>query len=626
MLVAVCVLAPADEVVSVSFASFPELGLALTAALAALAAVLLLTRQARALRSLRESRTRLAQAQALAHIGSWDWDVDANSVTCSEEGQRIYGLDASHFPMSIERVLETIHPDDRERVGAVVQAVLDDARPFSYEVRIVRPDGEIRSLFARGDVELRGGRVVRVHGTNQDITERRALEAQLDYQADHDQLTGLPNRVRFATELDRVLRYAIRYRRPGAVVLFDVDNLNTINDALGHLAGDDVLKAVAEAIDDRVRGTDVMGRVGGDEFAIVLPEAGEVAARDAAERIRATLAAHVDGSGAPLHVSAGIALFGTGVELVADDVLIAADIALHEAKERGRNQVRVYRGEPGRALAWIERIRRALADGRLVLHGQPILDLRTGHVARYELLIRMHDADGSAIPPSAFLPIAERFGLSSEIDRWVVAQGLAYARAGQPVSINLSAASIGDAQILALVREAVADGLDPAGVIFEITETAALTNMSEAQTFAAALTALGYDLALDDFGTGFGSFSYLKHLSTRYLKVDVEFVREMVWNTTDQQVVKAINSVAHSLGKQTIAEGVEDEGTLAALRAFGVDFAQGFYVGRPVAMPALAATKTEAPAEAAATTAVAVPQSGSAMPVSSSPSRRIASS
>ncbi|HWJ50658.1 MAG TPA: EAL domain-containing protein, partial [Solirubrobacteraceae bacterium] len=190
--------------------------------------------------------------------------------------------------------------------------------------------------------------------------------------------------------------------------------------------------------------------------------------------------------------------------------------------------------------------------------------------------------NGELISPGEFLPVAERFGLMNEIDRWVTREGLHIAQLGNRVSINLSAHSIGDPRIIDALREAVIAGLAPKHVIFEITESAAMRNMDEARTFAQALVELGCELALDDFGTGFGSFIYLKHLPAHYLKIDMEFVREMVFNDTDRQVVDSITKVAHSLGKQTIAEGVEDQATLDALREYGVDRAQGFFVGRPV--------------------------------------------
>jgi diguanylate cyclase (GGDEF)-like protein len=414
---------------------------------------------------------------------------------------------------------------------------------------------------------------------SREAAARRRLEAQLSYQSDHDPLTGLLNRRRFSEELERVLRYASRYGRTGALVMLDLDNLKLLNDIHGHTAGDDAVKLVAREILSRVRATDVVARLGGGEFAIALHEADEPRALAVAEDIRVHLYdCEID---PPLQTSMGIALFEGDQELVADDLLTAADVALYDAKEAGRGQIRVYHGDAGAALGWVQRIRDALTQERFVLYAQPIVDLRSGKAAHRELLVRMLTDDGDTIPPDAFIPTAERFGLINDVDRWVTSKGLALAREGEGVSINLSAHSIGDPRILELVRAARRDGLGDGRVIFEITETAAMASMQDARAFAEALGELGCDVALDDFGTGFGSFSYLKHLPSRYLKIDIEFVRDVASNATDQQVVRSITDVGHSLDKLIIAEGVEHRATLDALRGYGVDYAQGFYFGTP---------------------------------------------
>jgi diguanylate cyclase (GGDEF)-like protein len=404
-------------------------------------------------------------------------------------------------------------------------------------------------------------------------------ENRAQHLADHDILTGLYNRGRLTEELDRQLRYAARYARPGAALLVDIDNFKLVNDSYGQAEGDRLLKLAAELIGSRLGSTDVAGRLGGDEFVVILAETGESEAVLAADQIRGLL--HDRHNGPSVQSSVGICMFGPGDELTPDDVMIGADIALYEAKEHGGDRTEVYRGQAGASLTWVDRIWTALGEGRFVLYGQPIIDLRTNELVRQELLIRMISEDGDVIPPDAFLPAAERFGLVTAIDRWVTDQALAMAAGGEPVSFNLSGNSMGDPQILTSVRKAIADGLDPESVVFEVTETAAMTNLDGARRFAATLAGLGCNLALDDFGTGFGSFTYLKHLPARYLKIDMEFVRDLVNNKTDQQVVQAICAIAHSLGKQTIAEGVETAQSLRALLSYGVDFAQGYYIGRP---------------------------------------------
>jgi two-component system cell cycle response regulator len=414
---------------------------------------------------------------------------------------------------------------------------------------------------------------------SREAAARTRLEAQLSFQSDHDLLTGLLNRRRFAEELERMLRYASRYDRSGALLILDLDDLKLVNDVHGHTTGDEAVKIVAREILGRTRATDFVARLGGDEFAIALQEVDERQALTVAEEIRERLSeCEID---PPMRLSGGIALFDGDQEFVADDLLTAADMALYDAKEAGRGQIRVYSGDAGAALGWVQRIRDALAEQRFVLYGQPIVDLRRGRSTHRELLVRMLSDDGDAIPPSAFIPTAERFGLINDIDRWVTSEGLALACRGIAVSINLSAHSIGDPRILELVGSAVLGGLAKGRAIFEITETAAMTNMQDARVFTEALKELGCDLALDDFGTGFGSFTYLKHLPSRYLKIDVEFVRDLASNETDQHVVKSITDVGHSLNKLIIAEGVESRAVLHALRRYGVDYAQGFYLGVP---------------------------------------------
>lgn len=411
------------------------------------------------------------------------------------------------------------------------------------------------------------------------ITGRRPVEAALAYQAEHDLLTGLLNRRRFSEELERMLRFATRYRHHGAVLLIDLQDLKLVNDLHGRAAGDGALKKVSEVILSRTRATDVVGRLGSDEFAIALHNVSDREVLRVAEDLRDRIAvAEID---PPVQASIGIGLFTGDPELVADDLLTAADVALFEAREAGRGKVRLNRGHEGAGLGWVQRIRSAVDKERFVLYGQPIVEVASGRAAYRELLLRMLSDDGDVIPPGAFIPTAERFGLMGDIDRWVTRKGLRLAGEGLPVSINLSAHSIGDSRILEAVQEAARRGLAPDRVLFEITETAAMANLDEARVYIEKLNGLGCEVALDDFGTGFGSFTYLKQLPTRFLKVDIEFVRDLASNVTDQKVVKSITEVGHSLDKLIVAEGVEDGAPMPVLRAYGVDYAQGRYLGEP---------------------------------------------
>ncbi len=286
------------------------------------------------------------------------------------------------------------------------------------------------------------------------------------------------------------------------------------------------------------------------------PRPPPAAALTVARDIRALLGEHEVGP--PLVASVGIATFDGTEELTAEEVLVCADIALYEAKQRGGDQPCVYAG-PVRATTsrWVERIRGAIAEERFVLHGQPIVDLRSGAVIHHELVVRMVDLDGELVEPAAFLPTAERFGLIHEIDRWVTVQGLRLAREGQRVAINLSGQSLGQEPILEAVREAIAGGAAARDVLFAISETAAMTNIGAARSFTTALNSLGCSVALDEFGTGFGSFTYIKHMPARYLKIDIDFMRDLGASGGDRHLARSIVGIAHGLGKLTIASGVD---------------------------------------------------------------------
>ncbi len=498
-------------------------------------------------------------------IQSW------NNASC-----RLYGYSAIEALDQDAASFLARDPSKRKQLVARVAAG-DEQRQIESQ-DLSKDGGVIDVSLTDSPIRDSEGLVIGVSRIARDIGGRKRMERELRYLAEHDWLTDLYNRRRFIPELDACLGYAARYGHAGAVLALDVDNFKFVNDSEGHEAGDRTLKSVAEVLERRTRATDILARLGGDEFAIVLPESTEQEALKVASDVRSLLCERPSG---PIKVSVGISLFTPEQQISADDALVAADIAQYQAKEHGGDQALVFSGRAAGTLTWVERIRAALAEDRFVLYGQPIVNLRSGLVASQELLIRMLSEDGEIIAPGDFLPTAERVGLIVEIDRWVTEHALRLAIDGERVTVNLAGPSIGDERVLGLVRKALADGLNPANVIFEITETAAVSNFEKAEHFARTLNGIGCDLALDDFGTGFGSFTYLKHVKARYLKIDLEFVRHLVSNDTDQKVVKSIVDIAHSLDKKTIAEGVEDAATLTALKHRGVDFAQGFYLGRP---------------------------------------------
>jgi diguanylate cyclase (GGDEF)-like protein len=434
---------------------------------------------------------------------------------------------------------------------------------------------------------------------NEEAIARGRYEAELKHMADHDPLTGLLNRRAYERSLEEHLARGERYGHAGAVMVLDLDSFKEVNDTLGHSAGDELIVRVAGALASRLRESDTLARLGGDEFAILTPtgecEEAESLATSLLEVVRQERAPRGPGGRErPITASIGVAPLQGAEQLSAEEALINADLAMYDAKEAGRDCSVTY-GGAGRGqahiearLEWAERIRAALDEDRLVLHAQPVVETATGITTQHELLVRMVDPHGDLIPPGSFLPVAERFGLIREIDRWVVTRAIRMLgehreQGRQPVvEINLSAHSLGDAQLaLHIGRELRAAGVAATQLIFEVTETTAIGNIAAARTFAERLGELGCRFALDDFGAGFGSFYYLKHLPFDFIKIDGEFVHSCTSDPTDRLVIGAVVELARGMGKRTIAEFVGNEATFTILRELGVDYAQGFHLGPP---------------------------------------------
>jgi diguanylate cyclase (GGDEF)-like protein len=427
----------------------------------------------------------------------------------------------------------------------------------------------------------------------QDITDRKRYEQQLHYLADHDALTGIYNRRRFEEELDRAVAHARRFCETAAVLVIDLDNFKYVNDTYGHAVGDELLGKVAGALKDRLRTTDVLARLGGDEFAAILPRVCADAARSAAEHLLSAVRAegHVLTGERKVRAtcSIGINSIDPTTRLTAEELLVEADLAMFEAKEAGRDRIAsVAPGEASRAkmkarMTWSERIRDALEHDHFELWEQPILTLATGSVDRAEVLVRMLDASGEAIAPGVFLYIAERFGQIQAVDRWVISRAIRLlAERGRILEVNLSGASITDEATIDFIAAEIRNApIDPTQLVFEVTETTAIVNVERARRFARRLADLGCQFALDDFGSGFGSFYYLKHLPFDCVKIDGDFVKELPASPADQLTVKAIVQIARGLGKETVAEFVQDDRSVQMLRDYGVDYAQGYHIGRP---------------------------------------------
>jgi diguanylate cyclase (GGDEF)-like protein/PAS domain S-box-containing protein len=504
---------------------------------------------------------------------------------------------------------EVLDSGDDERAIAFVLDQLVEPEAFVRKIDQLynRPDAESydvlhfkdRHVFERYSRPQRGPEG-EIHGrvwSFRDVTERERIEARLRHLADHDPLTGLLNRRRFEEDLGDRVAQAARYDTGGSVLMLDLDNFKYVNDSLGHRTGDAVIRSIGDLLRSQTRRTDVVARLGGDEFAVLLPYADEEQARRVAEKLLETLREHravFRGRRLRLTTSIGIAVISDAPVQTAEELMVEADVAVYEAKESGRDRLSVYAATEGRpseaeaSLAWSDRIRRALDGDSFQLYAQPILSLATNQISQYELLVRMKGQDGELLPPHSFLPSAERSGMVQEIDAWVTRRAIRlidqHRRMGRDLrlEVNLSGRTLGDSGLVRMIEEELkATPIDPGNLIFEVTETSAVLNMDEAREFASALRRMGCRFALDDFGAGFGSFYYLKYLPLEFLKIDGDFIGDLDRSETDQAMVKAIVDLSHGLGKATIAEFVGDERTIELLRDYGVDYVQGYFVGRP---------------------------------------------
>ena len=441
-----------------------------------------------------------------------------------------------------------------------------------------------------------------------DVTEAREASRKLAYQATHDALTGLINRREFERQIDDVLQDAKRNDTDHAFCYMDLDQFKVVNDTCGHAAGDDLLVELATMLRHRVRDLDTVARLGGDEFGVLLRNVPLAEARALAEDIRNRVRDYRflwQGKTFEIGISIGVVQIRADTATIAE-VFSNADIACFVAKDKGRNQIHVSNlddVEQARRqleMQWSVRIPSALENDRFVLHFQKIapIDPAAGLPPRCELLVRMLDDDDSLILPGRLIPAAERFRHMPEIDRWVISHALKLiARHGRELgmasyAINLSGQSLGQEELLDFVkREILRSGVRPGLITFEVTETAAIRNVSHAGRFMAELKKLGCQFSLDDFGSGLSSFGYLKMLPVDYLKIDGSFVRNMIHDEHDHSIVVAITQIAKTLKIGCVAEFIEDEATLQALREIGVDYGQGYFLHRPEDFAAYAAAR-----------------------------------
>ena len=680
--------------------------------------------------ALRKSEASLADAQRIARLGNWEWDIVTNKLTWSDEIYRLLEISREKFDATYEGFMEFIHPDDRDFVNESVDRALKGEAPYSIDHRIVLPGGKDIVVHEQAEVIFNNeGRPLRMIGTIQDITALKAAELemkrlsaaiessvnivfvtdthgvinyvnpmfesvtgytkdeiigqtprliacedtprahyeemyqtifsgktwrgtfknskkngqhfwvnstvspimndkgeitqflsvqeditekmrskeQIDYLATHDETTGLLNRSHFIERLDKSISTSDADKNTGALLLINIDDFKSINEAYGHLVGDTILKDVAAAINRSINGLQqkpgeldaISARIGSNEFTLFLPRVDKNNWSHIVDGIKEQVITlrHKDVP-VQLSVSIGVSLYPDH-GLTGTDLLRHADAASIRARELGHNSAHLFRPEDrdlektSHRLIWKGRIQDALAGDGFTPWFQPILDLGKDRITHCEALVRMRTKDKRTLLPGMFIDIAEKFGLQGGVTRVVITKTIEYmakvnAARKEPLtfSINLSGKDLGDKALLTFIQSKITEtGINPGQLIFEITESAAIHEMDSAIRFIDALKSIGCRISLDDFGVGFTSFAYLKEMNIDYIKIDGSFIRRLHENQQDQLFVKAIRDVARGMGIQTVAEFVENEETLQLLREFGIDYAQGYLIGRP--QPAL---------------------------------------
>jgi diguanylate cyclase (GGDEF)-like protein len=534
--------------------------------------------------------------------GDWFWELDEalHYRVCTGAGRDGGGSEDVTGQGFIARLQETA-VNSRE-VETISRSMAAREAFREIEVRLLDTDGQERltSLsgvpFAGDDGTFQGYR-----GSARNVIQSNGLASRLAYQASHDDLTGLANRRALEARITELLAEGLVGKHGHALCFLDLDQFKVVNDTCGRGAGDTLLNHLAKLLRDGLRGADTVARLGGDEFAVLLRDCEPTQAEGIAEKMRKAIAKRPftwEGQQFRVTASVGVAPLSSSSMKNAGDVLQAADSACFAAKERGRNRVKLYalddstlnlrQGE----MHWVARIHSTLAENRFELQVQPIAPAAgddPDHL-HFEALLRMNGRDGRQFSPGAFLPAAERYNLAIQIDSWVLAESLDWLHRSplfldhlHTLSMNLSGQSLGEPSFLSHVKERLRAHPDAARKLcFEVTETAAISNLDRAQEFIAAMREFGCTFALDDFGSGLSSFAYLRTLDVDYLKIDGVFVKDCHEDPIHKAMVRSINEVGHVMGKKTIAEFVENEDIRATLVEIGVDYVQGYAIGKPV--------------------------------------------
>ncbi|NJD06415.1 MAG: EAL domain-containing protein [Methylococcaceae bacterium] len=511
------------------------------------------------------------------------WSMEAAVNKSVQEVYQIFD-EQSHGPLG-ERLLDQLRTRERQTFHDGILLRHSHGEEFSIEQSVA-------PLLDKNGVAL--GAVLSFH----DITNRRLLLQQMTWQAQHDPLTGLVNRHEFEHRIHTALASASGFDRQHALLYLDLDQFKLVNDTCGHHAGDELLRQLASLLGGLLRHRDTLARMGGDEFAVLLENCSLTQAEQIADKLHEMVQEFrfgYDEKVFKIGVSIGVVPITSGTKDLAT-LLSDADAACYAAKESGRNRVQVHSPDDKeleykrREMHWVSRINLAIDDNRFRLYFQSIFPLKGQEIGRWEVLLRLVDERDDLVPPGVFLPAAERYGLIQSLDRWVLAR-IVHELAKCPaasrpvVSVNLSGSSIVNPRFFNYAVELMKQNREVAErICFEITETTAITNFSAAQEFMRTMKKFGCLFALDDFGTGMSSFGYLKNLPVDFLKIDGVFVKDILHDQIDLFMVESINRIGQLMNIRTIAEFAESDAIIEKLTQIGVDYAQGFGVGHPVAL------------------------------------------
>ena len=561
--------------------------------------------------ALRVSEERLSQAQAIASIGNWEWNIITNELHWSSEIYRIFGYKQEEFTANFDTFMESVHREDRGIVDRAIREALDQNKPYSIDHRIVLPDGKVRVVHEQALVDIdQEGKPHSMHGTVQDITERVEAEEKIRELAFFDNLTGLPNRLLFQEHANMALHVARRNKTKFALIYLNLDRFKRFNDTLGYDAGDRILVAISDRLRQSIRESDIvssaserpgqggisLARMGGDEFTILLNDMNEtVHVGHMVRRLLDELACPliVDERELVLTGSIGIATYPADGNDV-DQLLKNAHAAMYQTKKYGSNCFRCYSETMNdRALERLDleiNLRKAIEQNELVLYYQPKVESQSGKIIGLEALVRWDHPKMGLIPPTEFIPLAEETGLIIPIGEWVLEeackQNHAWQQAGYTplrMGVNLSARQFAEQDLVGTIQRILdSSQLDPGYLELELTESILMRDVHESIAILRDMKEIGVDLSIDDFGTGYSSLSYLKLLPLDTLKIDRSFVTDITTDSSDAAIAKSIIALGKNLNMKVIAEGVETQGQLKFLRDQGCDLIQGYLISRPV--------------------------------------------